>query len=120
MGLCGRHTVNITVVRSGGFAGLRRTWRVAVDTDSRSDVDEWIHIVAACPWAEDVDLDGDGLPDRFVFVITVESLPPESLPVEPAESIVAPGLQATLPESRVVGPWRQLVERVQSADGADT
>jgi hypothetical protein len=107
--------VNITVVRSGGFAGLRRTWRVEVDATSRPDVDEWLHIVSACPWAEGVDIDGDGVPDRFVFVITVESLPVESV-----DSIADSELQATLPESRLVGPWRQLVERVQSADHVDT
>lgn len=116
MGRGGGRIVNITVVRSGGFAGLRRTWSVDVDAESQSAVDEWIHVVAACPWSEGVDVDGDGVPDRFVFVITVESLP-----VDPAaESAVGSELQATLPETRVVGPWRHLVDRVQSADRADT
>jgi hypothetical protein len=104
--------MNITVVRSGGFAGLRRTWRVDVDANSRRGLDEWRDIVEACPWSEGVDLDGDGVPDRFVYVITVESLPVELS----RES----ELQAILPEGRVVGPWKQLVERVQSADHADT
>lgn len=112
MGLGGGHVVNITVVRSGGFAGLRRTWRVDIDAESPSAVDDWVHIVAACPWSEGLDTDGDGVPDRFVFAITVESLPGGS--VDDTE------LKATLPETRVVGPWRQLIERVQSADGADT
>jgi hypothetical protein len=103
--------VNITVVRSGGFAGMRRTWRVDVDTDSSAGLDEWRDIVEACPWSEGIDIDGDGVPDRFVFVITVESLPAASHDSE---------LQATLPEGRVVGPWKHLVERVQSADRADT
>lgn len=104
--------MNITVVRSGGFAGLRRTWRVDVDDDSRVGLDEWRDMVEACPWTDGFDLDGDGVPDRFVFVITVESLP--------ASSARDSELQATLPEGRVVGPWKQLVERVQSADRADT
>jgi hypothetical protein len=104
--------VNITVVRSGGFAGLRRTWRVEVDADSRAGLDDWRGIVEACPWSEGVDLDGDGVPDRFVFVITVESLPEASS--HDTE------LRATLPEGRVVGPWKQLIERVQSADRGDT
>jgi hypothetical protein len=108
------------VVRTGGFAGLRRTW--SVDVDAASDVvDEWIHVVAACPWSDSADLDGDGVPDRFVFVVTVESFPVESLPVDSAvDSSAGSELQATLPETRVVGPWRKLIERVQSADRADT
>jgi hypothetical protein len=104
--------MNITVVRSGGFAGLRRTWRVDVDPQSRTVLDEWRDVVEACPWSEGVDLDGDGVPDRFVFIITVESLPVDSSRDSP--------LQATLPEGRVVGPWKHLVDRVQSADRADT
>lgn len=104
--------MNISVVRTGGFAGVRRTWRVDVGAQPHGTVEEWLQVVEACPWSEGVDLDGDGVPDRFVFVITVESLPVES--GEGSE------LQATLPETRVVGPWRQLVERVQSADHADT
>jgi hypothetical protein len=107
--------VNITVVRSGGFAGLRRTWHVDVDAQPRSVVEEWLQVVDACPWSEAVDLDGDGVPDRFVFVITVDSVPAASVPSGSDSE-----LRATLPETRVVGPWRQLVERVQSADRADT
>ena len=104
--------MNITVVRSGGFAGLRRTWRVVVNDESSDAVDEWLHIVDACPWSDAVDLDGDGVPDRFVFVVTVDALPDESAS--------ASHLHATLPESRVVGPWRQLIDRVQASDRADT
>jgi hypothetical protein len=108
--------MNITVVRTGGFAGLHRTWRVDVDDQSRSALDEWIRILDACPWREGVDLDGDGVPDRFVFMITVQS-PPDAL----TTAVDADGseLRATLPETRVVGPWKQLVDRVQSTDRVD-
>ncbi|MBF4634440.1 hypothetical protein ITJ38_08505 [Agreia pratensis] len=109
--------MNITVVRTGGFAGLRRTWRVDVDAQSRSALDEWIRILDACPWREGIDIDGDGVPDRFVFVITVES-PPEALAA--AVDDVGSELRVTLPETRIVGPWKQLIDRVQSTDRADT
>ncbi|WP_052521193.1 protealysin inhibitor emfourin [Agreia bicolorata] len=108
--------MNITVVRTGGFAGLRRIWRVEIDTASESALDEWSQILDACPWNEAIDLDGDGVPDRFVFVITVESPPDASAA---ASDAVDSELRATLPETRVVGPWKQLVNRVQSDDRAD-
>ena len=41
--------VTIVVVRSGGFAGLRREWRVDAGDD---DVDRWLVLVEACPWDE--------------------------------------------------------------------
>ena len=104
--------MNITVVRSGGFAGLRRTWRVVVDDGSSSSVDEWLHIVDACPWADAIDLDGDGVADRFIFAVTVEPLP--------VDAASTSQLHATLPETRVVGPWRLLIDRVQASDSADT
>ena len=108
--------MNIIVVRTGGFAALRRTWRVELGAESRSALEEWLRILDACPWREARDLDGDGVPDRFVFVITVES-PPDALAavVDTDDS----ELRATLPETRVVGPWRQLINRVQSTDRVD-
>ena len=74
---------------------MTRSWRIDVE----SDVTEWRAVVDACPWSQADDLDGDGRPDRFVYVIVVDSR------------------RATLPESRVTGPWRELVDRVRQQAG---
>jgi hypothetical protein len=91
---------------------MRRVWRVDIDHEPTPVVDEWRLIIEACPWPEAIDLDGDGQPDRFVYVIEVAA--------PPVESPVAGTLRATLPESRVVGPWRDLVDRVRQAAARDT
>ncbi|MFB7249234.1 hypothetical protein [Microbacterium sp. NPDC056234] len=39
--------VTIVVVRTGGFAGLQRQWRVEAGSD---DADRWLVLVDACPW----------------------------------------------------------------------
>jgi hypothetical protein len=85
----------ITVVRTGGFAGLERRWSITADTDA----DEWIPLVDACPWAS---VYTDALSrDRFVYRIEV-SAPKRRR-------------RAELPEAAVTGPWRILIERVQDA-----
>jgi hypothetical protein len=88
----------ITVSRSGGVAGATRRWHVDVE----SDVTEWRAVVDACPWSQVDDVDADGRPDRFIYVIVADSR------------------RATLPESRVTGPWRELIDRVrQQADSPE-
>ena len=87
-------TLTILVVRSGGFAGLSREWRVrSVD---HPEVD-WARLVEACPWRS-VAADPASR-DRFVYRITVS----------------APRRRATVPEGALTGPWKALVDRVRSA-----
>jgi len=83
--------VTITVVRSGGFAGLRREWRV------EGDAETWWPLVEACPWRA-VPRDRDSR-DRFVYSITARADRRRR--------------RAELPEAALTGPWKALVERVQ-------
>lgn len=93
----------IRVERTGGFAGLRREWSVHV-SDER-EVERWRPVVDACPW------DDDGPepvhPDRFVYEIRVR---------ESRVSVSHRERSAVLPEQRMTGPWRTLVDRVREAD----
>ena len=80
----------ISVVRSGGFAGMRREWTVQVT--AADEATRWYPIIEACPWDEDGAV---GNPDGFVYAVRA------------AHHI------AVVPENRLDGPWRQLVDEVQ-------
>jgi hypothetical protein len=84
--------VRITVSRSGGVTGVTRRW--VVDTEG-PDSSDWLVLVDACPWEEH--LDDPPQPDRYVYVILTDAH------------------EARLPEQRIAGPWRELVDRVRSA-----
>jgi hypothetical protein len=90
-------TVEIEVVRTGGFAGISREWRVEAQDD---DCDDWMPLIEACPWHR-VPPPDQLSRDRFVWRIEVDG----------------PGLhrRATLADGGLDGPWRSLVERVQDA-----
>lgn len=90
-------TLRIVVVRSGGFAGIRREWHVeAVD-----DAGDWEPLVAACPW-DAVTHDATSR-DRFVWRIEVR--------VSRRRRV------ASVPDRDLTGPWRELVDRVRSHSG---
>lgn len=86
-------SVVINVVRTGGFAGLQRQWRV------EGQPDEWMPLVDACPWRS-VARDPASR-DRYSWRIEVR----------------APRIRrhAQVPDAALTGPWKALVERVQSA-----
>jgi len=87
----------VTVERSGGFAGIRRSWEVVLD-DERA-VAAWLPVIEACPWwAEPVFAPA---PDRFVYRISARF----------------PHLRraATVPEQHMTGAWRALLDRVLGA-----
>lgn len=86
--------VVVTVIRSGGLAGRRRQWRAEPAPD---DTPRWKTLVDRCPW-DDAGGDAAGA-DRFVWIIRVTDPPRE----------------AELPDSRLDGPWRELVEAVRAA-----
>ena len=94
----------ITVVRSGGFAGLRQEWQAAVGDDER---DEWMPLIQACPWGSRPSDPTSA--DRYVWRIQAHG----------------PRLRrsATVPDAHLDGPWRELVDRVREvrsqADDAD-
>lgn len=80
----------ISVVRSGGFAGLRREWTIEVN--AAAEAQRWRPMIDACPWDEDASV---GTPDGFVY------------------SVRANDRTAVVPESRLDGPWRQLIDEVR-------
>ena len=53
----------VEVSRTGGFAGITRTW--AVEVDNTPDPMSWIVLVEACPWDEP-EPEPSGA-DRFIF-----------------------------------------------------
>ncbi len=84
--------LTISVVRSGGVGGMRKTWDVHLD-DAAEDADAWRSLIEECPW--DVAPDAP-TPDRFVYRITVGHR------------------TVTVPENSL-GPWRALTDRVKAA-----
>jgi hypothetical protein len=84
----------ISVVRTGGVAGMRTRW--AVHLEREDEIDSWRPLIDACPWEES---DDSGAPDRYLYLITVNDR------------------SAKVPEGRLRGPWRDLTDRVQHAAG---
>ncbi|MDD7962222.1 protealysin inhibitor emfourin [Microbacterium thalli] len=60
----------IVVERSGGFAGLTRTWRVEPAPADRS---AWFDLVEGCPWNDAAPPRATGGADRFQWRVTVEA-----------------------------------------------
>ena len=80
--------------RTGGMAGMTRTWSVRVDAaaDDRAD---WDALLDECPW--DAPSPPSPGADRFVYLVR------------------AGDREARLGEAAVDGPWRRLVDRVRDA-----
>lgn len=84
--------LTISVVRTGGVAGLRRSWELHLDCDDAAD--SWRPLLDACPWGAAASA---GAPDRFMYRIT------------------AGDRSATVAERDLSGPWRELTDRVRAA-----
>ena len=80
--------------RTGGMAGMTRTWSVRVD-DAADDRADWDALLAECPWGEPAPPTPGT--DRFVYLVR------------------AGDREARLGEAAVDGPWRRLVDRVRDA-----
>jgi hypothetical protein len=89
--------VAVTVVRSGGFAGLKRTWEATADDQPTAQA--WLGLTDSLPWGRVASHDARSA-DRFVYRIVIL-----------VHSEVRH--EATLPESELTGAWRELVDRVQ-------
>jgi len=87
--------MKITVQRSGGVAGMKRTWTISPEPPE--DTDRWQPLIEACPWDAVAGLSGTGQTDRFMY------------------SIRADQRRAVLPEHELTGPWRELVECARAA-----
>ena len=83
--------MDVIVSRSGGLAGLRLTWQVRVE--EQPDPDDWYLLLEEIPWNQPPAVPPE--PDRFVYRIR------------------CPPREVTLAERQLVGPWRELVDRVQ-------
>jgi hypothetical protein len=92
--------VAVTVTRTGGFAGLRRTWHAQPES---ADAPQWIALIDGCPW-DDADptrpIDPHGA-DRFLWHVDARC-------GEAAR-------EAALADPEVQGPWRDLIDAVRSA-----
>ena len=84
----------VTVVRTGGFAGLRQEWQAAIGDDQK---DEWMPLIQACPWG--LRLTDPTSRDRYTWRIEARG----------------PSLRrsATVPDAHLDGAWRALVDRVR-------
>ena len=80
--------MKITVVRSGGFAGLTRSWVIIIDQRDEA----WTGLLDDLPWTQVTPTAPQ--PDRYVYRIRVSRR------------------QVVLPEQQVSGAWRTLVDRV--------
>ena len=93
----------VTVVRSGGFAGLVRRWSVEPEPD-RAPV--WEQLILACPWDHAAAPSAQDAPpagaDRFQW--------------EVCASRRGDTRRAALPDQQLTGPWRELVDAVREAD----
>lgn len=87
----------IVVVRSGGFAGVSRRWRVE---PAPAEQPRWTALVERCPW-DAPEQHPDAGADRFVWTVRAR--------VSDSE------LQRELPESELTGAWRELVEAVRES-----
>jgi hypothetical protein len=86
--------VEIAVSRTGGIAGMTRTWSVRVD-DGADEQAAWCALVDDCPWDEPAPPTPGA--DRFTYVVRADDR------------------EARLGEAAVEGPWRRLVDRVREA-----
>lgn len=92
--------VAVTVTRTGGIAGLRRTWRAQPDAAESA---QWIALIDGCPW-DAADPARPMTPhgaDRFVWHVDARC----------GES----AREAALADPEVQGPWRDLIDAVRSA-----
>ncbi len=87
----------VRVVRSGGFAGLRREWRAEPASEEAA---VWIRIIEDCPWQTVSSTVQQSGADRFMWAIDARCDQDER--------------SAQLPDAQMSGPWLTLVEAVQT------
>lgn len=97
----GRNRIVVVVVRTGGFAGLRRRWRVEPDPEQAP---QWVELVERCPWDDQADAGGTPDPGADRFVWSIHAV----LREQQRERVV--------PDHELQGAWRELVDAVRDAD----
>ncbi|AZS36239.1 hypothetical protein CVS47_00839 [Microbacterium lemovicicum] len=86
--------VVVTVVRTGGIAGMRKTWSAEPAPDEQ---EHWVMLIESCPWDESVGETRGA--DRYVWSISARCGEQHR--------------EADLPDQAVAGPWRTLVDEVR-------
>lgn len=104
--------LTILVVRTGGFAGLRRAWRVSA---AGSEATEWFNLVAACPWEAERRADETPGADRFTWEITAADAGSSGEAAgAPVRGDAVPGeRRAVLADAEAGGAWRDLIDAVR-------
>jgi len=98
-------TVAVTVTRTGGFAGLPRTWRARPDT---AEAPHWIALIDECPW-DAADPTRPIVPSGAdIFMWRVDARCGDA------------ARAAALADPEVQGPWRELIDTVRAATGTST
>jgi hypothetical protein len=89
--------IAVTVTRTGGLAGLRRTWRAEPQT---TDAPRWIALIDECPWdaAHPSQPVSPGGADRYVWSVDARCGDAQH--------------RAALADPDVAGPWRELIDAV--------
>lgn len=88
--------MDLAVTRLGGVAGVPTTWTVHIDDEP--DAGAWHQLLQRLPWEQvRSQVAHAPEPDRFTYRI---SCPPHAV---------------VLTESRVEGPWRELIDRIRAA-----
>ena len=86
--------MRVTVTRSGGFGGLTLEWTVQLS--DRPDEEQWRELLDRLPWDRfDVE---EAEPDRFVYRVRCADR------------------EATIPERKFTGAWRELLDRIRESD----
>lgn len=86
----------VRVVRSGGFAGMRKEWTAEPAHDQAS---VWITLIEDCPWDAASHTPRPDGADRFVWVIEATCQRDER--------------SVRLSDGEMHGPWRALVDAVR-------
>ncbi len=90
--------VVVRVERTGGIAGMRREWTAKPPPD---EAPRWIDLIDGCPWSEANEPESTRGADRFRWRIV-------------ARLADEPPRRAEMPDDRLQGPWRDLVDEVRA------
>ena len=91
----GPATLSVVVERTGGFAGLTRTWRVDAVA---AEYSRWADLVDQCPWERLPPPPTKGA-DRFSWIVSTHRGRERR--------------HAELAEQELTGPWKELIDAVR-------
>lgn len=92
------------MTRTGGFAGLRREWRVE---PGEAEAAHWVALIEECPWDDVAAPEPPHGADLFAWHVCARCAAAEG--VAPVER------DARLQDPQVEGAWRALIDAVRSS-----